>query len=152
MSSWSKSRTSYEMSKRSSMSGRSLRNRSIRGISHLEANVASAVTFSCGRPRAIFRARDTARPSVVERLDRSLMDDGSRLGQPHRAAGADEQRHAELIFDLLDLMADRRRRQPKLVGRAGEIQVPGRCFERPQGTGTGNVTAMVSSNKFYLIR
>ena len=114
------------------MSGRSLRNKSILGTSHFEANVASAVTLSSVVPRFSLRARVTARPSVLERLDGSFMDDGSRFGELHRAAGADEQRHAQLIFDLLDLMADRGRRQPQLVGRPREVEMAGGGIERPQ--------------------
>ena len=53
------------MSKRSSISGRRLRNESILGTSHFDANVASAVTLSSVAPRLILRALVTARPSVV---------------------------------------------------------------------------------------
>ena len=36
----------------------------------------------------------------------------------------------ELVLDFLDLMADRRRRQPELVGRAREIEMAGGRVER----------------------
>ena len=91
-------------------------------------------------------ARQLLRPRhrAVEQVDgvgRGLEQHGARLGQPHGAAGAGKQRHAELVLDFLDLMADRRRRQAEFVGGAGEIQVPGRRLQRPQGTGTGHETS-----------
>ena len=111
----------------------------MRGISHFEANVASALTLSSALPRDILRALATAPSQHVERFDRRLVDDGPGLGQPHRAAGALEQLDPELLLDLLDLMADRGRRQAELVRGAGEIQHAGRRLEGPQRAGAGHV-------------
>ena len=105
---------------------------------HLEQRLA-ARQLLCPRHGAV---------QEVDGVGRGLGQHGARFGQPHGAAGAGKQRHAELVLDFLDLMADRRRRQAELVGGAGEIQVPGRRFQRPQGTGTGHETSHDLQDKF----
>ena len=92
------------------------------------------------------RARGDRAPERAERLDRGLVDDRARLGQLHGPAGAREQHQAELILDFLDLMADRRRRQAELVRGAGEIEVPGRRFQRPQAPACRGCVSNPSSN------
>ena len=84
--------------------------------------------------RRLLRPRDGP-AKQVERIGRGLGQHRARLGQPDGAAGAREQHQAELVLDFLDLVADRGRRQAELVGGAGEIEVPGRRFQRPQRHG-----------------
>ena len=79
----------------------------------------------------------------VERIDRSLEQHRACLGQPDGPAGAGKQNDAELILDFLDLVADRRRRQPELIRGPGEIEVPGRRFQRPQCAGSGQQAGQI---------
>ena len=76
---------------------------------------------------------------AAQRLDGGRVDDRSGLGELHHAAGADKQQHAQLVLDFLDLMADRRRRQPELVRCAREIEVAGSRVECPQRARSGNL-------------
>jgi hypothetical protein len=73
----------------------------------------------------------------VESLDRRVDEQPSGLGQPDRTAGAVEEHDAQLLLDLLDLIADGGRRQAELVGGAREIEMPPRRFQRPQRTRPG---------------
>src|SRR5437870_4214582 len=43
-----------------------------------------------------------------------------RLGQPHAAIGAGEQRHSELLFQALDMPGQRRLGEPEMSRRAGD--------------------------------
>jgi hypothetical protein len=43
-----------------------------------------------------------------------------------------EQRFADIILQVLDLLADRAGGHAQLIGRAAEVHVPGRHLEGPQ--------------------
>ena len=77
----------------------------------LAKEIARDLRPSAGRNQ--FRACD--------RRDRRLEQDRARWRQLDAAARAGKQHETEPILDFLDLIADCRRRQPHIVGRAGEI-------------------------------
>jgi hypothetical protein len=54
------------------------------------------------------------------------------LGERERAVAALEQRHAELVLELLDLAAHRRLGEVELLARLGERQVARRGLEAHQ--------------------
>ena len=67
-----------------------------------------------------------------QRLGRRLLEGPALLGEHQGAVQAPEQRHAEPVFEGLDLPADRRLGQRDLVAGAGEAEVAGRGLERHQ--------------------
>jgi len=73
----------------------------------------------------------------VERLGRGFQHELARLRRPDRAAGAGEQDQPELVLDLLDLVADRRRRQSELVRGTGEVEVAACRLQRSQRARSG---------------
>src|SRR5690606_3472070 len=65
------------------------------------------------------------------REDLARLDEERRSGrgQAHLLAAALEQAHAEVIFELLDVEAQRRLRDRQPPGRAAEMQLLGQCHE-----------------------
>ena len=70
---------------------------------------------------------------AIERIGHRDAQDLALARQPHAAAGAQEQRDADLVLKLLDLMADGRRRDRQFLGGLGETQVPGSGVEGLEG-------------------
>jgi hypothetical protein len=105
MSSASKSRSSSQMSKLSSICGCAARKRGSLGSSQCVAKRAPSDSRSRVSPRASWRAR----PAVAREED-----------------------EAQLLLHLLDLVADGRRGQPQLVGRTREVQVAACGLEAAQ--------------------
>ncbi len=67
---------------------------------------------------------------------RRVAEDRARLREPQAAAGPVKEDGAQLILDLLDLMAYGRRRQSQFIRRAGEIQVSARCQQGLERSGS----------------
>jgi hypothetical protein len=65
-----------------------------------------------------------------QRLGRRLLEGTALLGEHQGAMQAPEQRHAEAVFEGLDLPADCRLGQGDLVAGAGEAEVASRRLER----------------------
>ena len=122
---------------RMSMSGCSRWNASIRGSSQSEPNEAKVVTLT----RRRLRERRICCTLAVELGEPGLDRAQQRLAvgrDLHRARAADEQGGAELVFEALDLPADRRLREVQLVGGGAEAEQPGDRLEGPQvGQGEG---------------
>jgi hypothetical protein len=81
------------------------------------------------RPRAQFR---DATGDAVQRLAHRGGEHATRLGEFHAATPPVEQRHAELAFQSLHLMADRPVRDMQFGAGAGEILVAGGGLEGAQ--------------------
>ncbi|MCY1370983.1 hypothetical protein D9M69_581070 [compost metagenome] len=85
----------------------------------------------------------------VEGVGGGLEPHGAGRREADAAAGAREQHHAELLLDLLDLVAHGRRRQPDFFGGPCEVQVPPGGLEGAQGAGAGDQLGLHrSSNSF----
>jgi hypothetical protein len=118
---------------RMSMSGWRAGRPPARGISHIEAKLAQVVMATLLRP-ALWRIWRTVRPAAPAPAA-GAQQLGAGAGQFHRARVAQEQRHADLVFQRLDLAADGRLGQRQLVGRGAEVQVPGHGLEGAQADG-----------------
>ena len=113
------------------MSGCSRWKASIRGSSQSEPNEAKVATLT----RRRLRER-----RICWTLESSLVEPGLDGAQQrlavgrdlHRAGAAHEQRRAELVFEALDLPADRRLGEVQLVGGGAEAEQPGDRLEGPQ--------------------
>jgi len=68
----------------------------------------------------------------VERVAELRLEPASRRRQPPHAAVGVEQAHAERLFQIADLMADRRRRDAQLLGGARQGAEAGRRLEGAQ--------------------
>jgi hypothetical protein len=60
-------------------------------------------------------------------------------GQGQRLGFAQEQRHAQVLFERLHLVAHGRRRDEQFLGCLGEARMPGCDLERPQGVQRGKI-------------
>ena len=94
-----------------------------------------ALTLSAHVVAALVHARHRA-VEPGERLADCRVEDLPRLGKSHRAAGTLDQTPAQLILELLDLMADGGWRHIQLLCGAGEIEMPTCGFEGFQRTGS----------------
>ena len=105
--------------------------------------VRRGISQSAGeaRRRADHDRLGLAPPAVSARLARSIavsasvvacVEGPALLGERQGAVQAPEQRHAEPLFEGLDLPADRRLGQRDLVAGAGEAEVAGRRLEGDQ--------------------
>ena len=70
---------------------------------------------------------------TIERLAQGRQGDLRGVGEQQPLGRAFEEGHADEVFQVLDLLADRARGHRQLVRRAAEVQMPGRRFERAQG-------------------
>ena len=75
----------------------------------------------------------------IQRIGNGRLEDGALAGELHVAAGALEQADADLVLQLLDLMADGCRRHVQLLRGAGEAQVAGSGVKGLDGLQSGNV-------------
>ena len=88
-----------------------------RGISHSEAKELVVVTDERPPPAGLRAQPLGGRAHGGEHLRGGGVELLAGLGQRERAVAALEQRHAELVLELLDLAADRRLREVQLLAR-----------------------------------
>ena len=80
-----------------------------------------------GQAVVVAEPRDRANrlAQTVEALGHARLQGTARLGQLDGAVQATEQRAAEMLLELLDLVAERRRGDEQLLGGLAEAHVPG---------------------------
>ena len=69
---------------------------------------------------------------VVESVAQSGEGGLGGVGEEEAARGALEERSADIVLEILDLLRHRAWRHRELVGGAAEVEVAGRGLERPQ--------------------
>jgi len=82
--------------------------------------------------RAVLAQGAQAQVDLVQGLGAVVQKLVARTGQRHALACAVEQRRADLLFELLDLVRQRRLRDMQPLGRAREVERAGQCDEVAQ--------------------
>jgi hypothetical protein len=100
-----------------------------------------------GQPAPVHRRREQAGRlgQPVERLAQGGQGGLGRVGQQEALGRALEERRADIVLQVLDLLGDRARRHRQLVGGAAEVQVAGGRLEGAQRVQRGQPAPLVVS-------